>query len=79
MLVESKELIFASVAVGLLVAGIQGFLGGTAFAITGVHTPIFWGVVIAFFSLVPVVGSAMIWLPTALVAGISADTGEKRW
>lgn len=76
MLLESKELIFASVAVGLLVAGIQGLLGGTAFAITGIHTPIFWGVVIAFFSLVPVVGSALIWLPTALWLGFSGHWGK---
>src|SRR6202162_5638023 len=58
MLTESEELIFASVAVGLLVAGIQGFLGGTAVAVTGCHPAAFWGVVIAFFSLVPVGGSA---------------------
>ncbi|MDP9147120.1 MAG: AI-2E family transporter [Acidobacteriota bacterium] len=76
MLFESKELIFASVAVGLLVAGIQGFLGGTAFAIAGIHTPIFWGVVIAFFSLVPVFGSAMIWVPTALWLGFSGHWGK---
>lgn len=76
MVLESKELIFASVAVGLLVAGIQGLLGGTAFAIAGIHTPIFWGVVIAFFSLVPVVGSAMIWLPTALWLGFSGHWGK---
>ena len=76
MLAESKELIFASVAVGLLVAGIQGMLGGTAFAIAGIHTPIFWGVVIAFFSLVPVVGSAMIWVPTALWLGFSGHWGK---
>jgi predicted PurR-regulated permease PerM len=76
MLAESKELIFASVAVGLLVAGIQGFLGGTAFAITGLHSPVFWGVVIAFFSLVPVVGSALIWLPTSLWLGFSGHWGK---
>lgn len=76
MLFESKELIFASVAVGLLVAGIQGFLGGAAFAIAGIHTPIFWGVVIAFFSLVPVFGSAMIWVPTALWLGFSGHWGK---
>jgi predicted PurR-regulated permease PerM len=76
MLAESKELIFASVAVGLLVAGIQGVLGGTAFAIAGIRTPIFWGVVIAFFSLVPVVGSAMIWVPTALWLGFSGHWGK---
>jgi predicted PurR-regulated permease PerM len=76
MLFESKELIFASVAVGLLVAGIQGLLGGTAFAIAAIHTPIFWGVVIAFFSLVPVVGSALIWLPTSLWLGFSGHWGR---
>jgi predicted PurR-regulated permease PerM len=72
MLKESRELIFASVAVALVIAGIQGFLGGVAFGIAGISAPIFWGVVIAFFSVVPVVGSALIWFPAAvwlLVAG----------
>src|SRR5262249_46468493 len=45
MLHESKELIFASVAVGLIIAGIQGSLGGMAFAITGIPNALFWGVV----------------------------------
>ncbi len=66
MLKESRDLIFASVAVALLIAIIQGVLGGTAFALTGLGTPIFMGVLIAFFSIVPVVGSAIIWIPAAL-------------
>jgi predicted PurR-regulated permease PerM len=76
MVEESKELIFASVAVGLLVAVIQGFLGGISFALTGISTPIFWGVLIAFFSLVPVVGSALIWGPTALWFLFSGHWGK---
>jgi predicted PurR-regulated permease PerM len=63
---ESRDLIFATVAVGLLVAAIQGTLGGIAFGISGIRSPIFWGVVMAFFSLVPMVGSALIWVPAAL-------------
>src|SRR5579863_1103045 len=51
MLEESKDLIFASVAVGLLVAVLQGILGGTAYVLAGIATPVFWGVLIAFFSL----------------------------
>src|SRR5262249_15843575 len=66
MVHESKELIFASVAVGLLIAAIQGALGGLAFAIAGIGAGIFWGVLMGFFSLVPVVGSALIWVPTAI-------------
>jgi predicted PurR-regulated permease PerM len=76
MVEESKELIFASVAVGLLVAVIQGFLGGISFALTGISTPIFWGVLIAFFSLVPVVGSALIWGPAALWFLFSSHWGK---
>ncbi len=76
MLEESKELIFASVAVGLLVAVIQGLLGGISFVLTGIPSPIFWGVLIAFFSLVPVVGSALIWGPAALWLGFSGHWGK---
>ena len=76
MLEESKELIFASVAVGLLVAVIQGVLGGISFAITGISSPIFWGALIGFFSLVPVVGSALLWVPAALWLGFNGHWGR---
>jgi predicted PurR-regulated permease PerM len=76
MVEESKELIFASVAVGLLVASIQGVLGGVSFALVGIPTPVFWGVLIAFFSLVPVVGSALIWVPAALWLGFTGHWGK---
>jgi predicted PurR-regulated permease PerM len=76
ILSESRDLIFASVAVALVIAGLQGVLGGIAFAIAGIYTPIFWGVLIAFFSLVPVVGSALIWVPAALGVGLSGHWGK---
>jgi predicted PurR-regulated permease PerM len=76
MINESKELIFASVAVGLLVATIQGALGGIAFTVTRIASPVFWGVLIGFFSLVPVVGSALIWGPAALWLGFSGHWGK---
>ena len=76
MLNESKDLIFASVAVGLVIAGIQGLLGGLAFTIGGIRTAVFWGVLMAFFSLIPVVGSALIWVPAALWLGFSGHWGK---
>jgi len=76
MLQESRDLIFASVAVALLIAAIQGVLGGTAFALTGLGAPVFMGVLIAFFSIVPVVGSALIWVPAALWLGINGHWGK---
>jgi predicted PurR-regulated permease PerM len=76
MLEESRDLIYASVAVALLIAAIQGVLGGTAFALTGLGAPVFMGVLIAFFSIVPVVGSALIWVPAALWLGINGHWGK---
>ena len=76
MMHESKELIFASVAVGLLIAAIQGALGGLAFTIVGIGTAIFWGVLMGFFSLIPVVGSALIWVPTALWLAVTGHVGK---
>ncbi len=76
MLEESRELIFASVAVALVIAAMQGALGGLAFTLVGISSPLFWGVLIAFFSLVPVVGSALIWVPAALWIGLNGHWGR---
>jgi predicted PurR-regulated permease PerM len=66
MLREGRDLIVASVMSSLAAAAAHGLLGGTAFAVTGIGSPIFWGVMMGFCSLVPVVGSAIIWLPAAI-------------
>lgn len=73
---ESRDLVFASVAVALAIAGLQGLLGGLAFAIAGISSPLFWAVLIAFFSLVPVVGSALIWVPAALWLVLTGSWGK---
>jgi predicted PurR-regulated permease PerM len=76
MLRESRDLIFASVAVALVIAVLQGVLGGLAFAVGGISGTIFWAVLIAFFSLVPVVGSALIWVPAALFLAFNGHWGK---
>ncbi len=49
-----------------MIAGFQGLVDGAAFAIVGIRTPVVWGIVMAFFSLLPVVGSWPIWVPAAI-------------
>ena len=44
----------------------QGFLGGVGFAVVGIQSAAFWGTVMAFFSIVPYIGSTVIWLPAVL-------------
>ena len=45
----------------LLVASLQGLLGGLAFWFLGVNGALLWAVVMAFLSLVPAVGAALVW------------------
>ena len=58
--------IIATVYGGLVVAAVQGSLTGLALAVLGIRSPVLWGVVAAFFSLLPLVGSAVVWVPAAL-------------
>ena len=65
MIAQAEELVSASVTSGVIVASVQGLLGGLSFAILGIPAPVFWGVVMGFFCLLPL-GAWVIWLPTAL-------------
>ncbi len=56
----------ATVKGNVVVATIQGSLGGLAFLTLGLHAPVLWGVAMAFFSLVPAVGAGLVWVPAAL-------------
>ncbi|URO00114.1 AI-2E family transporter [Leclercia adecarboxylata] len=49
-----------------VVALVQGLLGGIAFWIVGIKGSILWGALMAFLSLIPAVGSAIIWVPAAI-------------
>ncbi|MBZ5659511.1 MAG: AI-2E family transporter [Acidobacteriia bacterium] len=66
MLAEARELIFASVTTSLVIAAVQGLICGGAFAIAGLGSPVFWGVVMAFLSLLPVVGAWPVWIPATI-------------
>lgn len=52
---------------GLAVAATQGTLTSIGFAVLGLPSPILWGVVTAMLSLVPMVGSAAVWVPASLI------------
>jgi predicted PurR-regulated permease PerM len=56
----------ATVRGNLLVAALQGLLGGLAFWFLGVTGALLWAVLMAFLSLLPAVGAALVWLPVAL-------------
>jgi len=56
----------ATVKGNVVVAIAQGALGGAAFWFLGVRAPVLWAVIMAFLSLLPAVGSAIVWVPVAV-------------
>lgn len=53
---------------GTLVVGVvQGTIGGVLFWIAGITAPIFWGSLMTVFSIVPAVGTVIVWLPAGLI------------
>lgn len=61
---------------GLVVAGVQGLLGGVLFALVGVPHAALWGAVMAFLALIPLGGPALVWVPTALILFLSGNIGS---
>lgn len=56
----------ATVKGNLVVAVLQGALGGLIFWLLGIHAPVLWAVLMAVLSLLPAVGTALVWLPVAV-------------
>ena len=62
---EIHDLIHASVTSSMIVAAVQGFIGGLLFLVLGVEGALFWGVVMSVLSLFPLIGSWLVWAPAA--------------
>jgi predicted PurR-regulated permease PerM len=60
---------------GTIVVGVlQGTLGGVGFAVVGIPAPVFWGAVMAVASVVPVIGTALVWVPAVLYLLIQGES-----
>ncbi|MEW6131366.1 MAG: AI-2E family transporter [Acidobacteriota bacterium] len=73
---DISRTITASIYGSLAVAIAQGSLTGVAFWVLGLPSPILWGVVTAIFSLIPMVGSGIVWLPAAILLILSGSYGK---
>ncbi len=59
---------------GTLIIGIlQGSICGIAFAVAGIHGPVFWGTVMAVMSIIPAFGTAIVWLPALIILALSGN------
>jgi predicted PurR-regulated permease PerM len=66
LLNKFTTVIRATIKGNIAVAAAQGIIGGLAFWFLGVQGALLWGVLMAFLSLLPAIGAALIWLPVAI-------------
>lgn len=70
---ELRDQTISNVLGSPILALVQGIVAWIGYWIFGLPDPFFWGIVTGVFSFMPVVGSAMIWLPAALFLLSSGD------
>lgn len=73
---EMEATIKATLWSTVVVAFIQGSLGGIGFFLFGVPQPAFWGTVMVPASVIPVVGAAIIWLPAVIYLFLIGSWGK---
>ncbi|PPD42708.1 MAG: AI-2E family transporter [Methylocystis sp.] len=74
LIVRTRDTIHAMIYGTLAVAALQGVLGGLMFWWLAFPSPIFWGIVMGVLSIIPVLGSFVVWIPATIYLAI-----EDRW
>lgn len=71
IIARTREVVSASVYGIVVIAAFQGLLGGIAFWILGIPSPLLWAVLMTFVCMIPVLGSFLVWLPLSIYLGLS--------
>jgi predicted PurR-regulated permease PerM len=62
---------------GTAVIGIlQGGLAGAAFAVVGIDSAVFWGTIMAVLSFIPGIGTALVWVPAAIILAATGHAAK---
>ena len=71
IIVRTQEVVSASVYGVVTIATLQGLLGGFAFWLLGVPSPVLWAVLMTFVCMIPIAGSFLVWLPLSIYLMLS--------
>ncbi len=62
---QTRDIVVSTIYGGVTVAVLQGLVGGIAFAVLGISSPVVWGLAMCITSFIPLVGTFLIWGPAA--------------
>ena len=66
LIARASQVVSAGVYGVVTIAMIQGLLGGLAFWVLGVPSPVLWAVLMTFVCMIPFAGSFLVWLPVSI-------------
>jgi len=67
-----RAIVFGS----LVVAAVQGTLGGLMFWLLGLPAPLLWGAVMTLLAIVPTLGAFLVWVPAAIFLAVQGAWGK---
>jgi predicted PurR-regulated permease PerM len=69
-----SEAVKAVLKGNILISLLQGFVAGMLLFFAGIPNPILYGSIASFFSLIPVIGTAVVWLPAGFYIGFFEES-----
>lgn len=76
LFIKFTTVIRATIKGSIVVAIVQGAIGGIVFWALGIEAALLWGVVMGILSLLPAIGTALIWVPVAIYLFAVGDVGK---
>ncbi len=70
---EIKNVTTAVIYGQVLIALVQGILGGLGFLIAGISNPVFWGFLMTILAFLPVVGTGLVWAPAGIIEIVNGN------
>jgi predicted PurR-regulated permease PerM len=74
MLERFSSITRATIKGTMIIAVIQGTLGGIGFWAAGISGAAFWGTIMMVMSIIPGVGTAVVWVPAVIILFVKGDT-----
>ena len=76
MITRVSDTVYATTWGTVVVAVIQGALGGLMFWWLGLPAPVLWGTVMALLAIIPVLGAFIVWVPAAIYLALDGEVGK---
>lgn len=70
---RAEDAVYATFYGVVVVAAIQGSIGGLTFWLLGLSSPLLWGLVMICVCMIPLLGAPVVWVPAALSLAAHGD------